>query len=236
MQTTPVQSEELDFGGIPASHVRIKRSCEECALTVAEVEVYASASCPAVGETRLVPPGPVTLEAVGQEGGLCTLAKRTVNSEDIIPLARSYDYAGWGNAPGEVAHMMLTAGWNCHSEGGTTLCKARLPDLGFGEEYVLTTYSRSITDRDRVSRFISAATFGVTPEDLDGWDYAKPADEAMFDWVQAQMNETEAPPTSLREFWRHNIINYVPGTMGPGMAYDICTSSSRWRNLAFAGK
>jgi hypothetical protein len=205
------------------------------------LQVANATLCPPAGEQLTVHPnnGLLNLIAVGQADLLCTLTKVTRNAEgdigDIIPLARSYDNEGWGNAPGVIPSQLLMNGWNCNTEeeeGVGEFCSASLPVLGEGEEYLLTTYSHSLSDRDQVSRFLSAATFGVTPDDLDQWNYSQPLEEAMSTWMEQQIL---LPYTSHRAVWRRNIVNFSPRSLSAGRVHDICESGHFWRTTALSG-
>lgn len=168
-------------------------------------------SCPSPGFTTALRSyqagGTVTLASVGTMGHLCTLTKITVEFEEIdlvrinqvsgqahvdtiIPLARSYDDVNWSNAAGEIPAVMLPNGWDCVTSGTDDYCSAYLPALEKENElYVLTSYEHTLPVRDEVSRFLSQATFGVTPEELDDarWDGGEGGEFAVVSFAQLSL-------------------------------------------------
>lgn len=156
------------------------------------------------------------------------------------------------------------------TEGGTgyttgdSLCEVTLPTtskrqsngdmLELNTPYFLTYYSRSLTVREELSRFLQRTTFGPTPSELDALEVAYASlqaeglsnEEAMeqlqIEWISSQMDPTTFSNTdwndgkfsSLRAYWRKRLNprmaeTYRIGESGPAP----CEVGSRWRKFAF---
>lgn len=189
-----IQKNKNGLRGMTSQMVSVGQQQQQQQRRSLEASSANALSCPLPGFTTALRSyqagGTVTLASVGTMGHLCTLTKVTIEFEEIdlvrinqvsgqahvdtiIPLARSYDDVNWSNAAGEIPAVMLPNGWDCVTSGAEDYCTAYLPALeNENELYVLTSYEHTLPVRDEVSRFLSQATFGVTPEELDDarWD------------------------------------------------------------------
>ena len=165
-------------------------------------------TCPIVGNgTITVDPGHVMIQTAN--ASLCTLTKYSTSSEGYVvhtPIARSYNGKDWEQAAGEYADSLFDGEILCYDNG----CQINLPELESGSNYILSSFSYTLSDRDMYARFLETATFGITEEQLDTFESTSNNVESnIISWVHNQMNETNTPMTSHRKFWRRGLINRV---------------------------
>jgi len=190
--------------------------------------------CPPLGEpSRSISSGTVFLR-VSEAGILCTLTKTitdisTGNVVTIVPVARSYEGYGWESSAGEYASLKFA----CY-DSGNGMCRTDLPGVGINEDYTLTSHSHDIPQVDEVARFLESATFGVTKEQLDSWNYADPMEETMSQWVNDQMDVVNA--TRHREYWRKRVNPRWNFPHKIGRSDHPCDANSRWRKYPFTKK
>jgi len=215
-------------------------------------------SCPVVGDAPLsIGSGHVML-SIADIATLCTLTK-SVTSETsgetiLIPIARSYDNKLWEQAAGDLAVSIIdNKEILCYSVG----CQLDLPPLRTGESYLLSSSSHSLTESDEYARFLESATFGITQIDIDSLLASpKSVPDNIIDWVSSQMNVTETPLSSHREYWRKRTnsrvstsfkfcfissvtnvnfkINFqAPSSTFIGTPDHPCDQYSRWRKVSF---
>ena len=152
-------------------------------------------ACQSVGkDPTIILAGPTLLERSGSV--LCTLTKVKVDSSSgevisVVPVGRSYDGHDWEPTAGELS----TLPWSCYTSG----CQVSLPRHGDGENYMLTSYNHSLSQRDQVARLLESGTFGSTSSDIDDWNYSTAMESSAASWVAIQMN---MEMTSHRKFWR----------------------------------
>ena len=118
------------------------------------------------------------------------------NLTNISPVALSYDDGDWENAAGDFATALLHGQEFGDYAAGSHIT---LPDLGMNEGYFLTSFSHSVSETDKVARFLETSTFGTTAGDLAAWDNVALTTATIKQWIQDQMN---LPVTSHREFFR----------------------------------
>lgn len=144
-------------------------------------------------------------------GILCTLTAASLNNSvvsSVVPLARSYDGFDWERAAGEIATAFHRhQSWSCSSV--YSRCQITLPPLQNGTAYRLASYSRTLSPRNEIARFLETATFGTTQSELaqfynitrNGVNTGN-LQTRMARWVWRQMNVSLVGMTSHREFWR----------------------------------
>lgn len=165
-------------------------------LLFASAQAQLDFSCPdAPGERNtfaLTIPNNVSLTIPQGHNVLCTLALET-ESGAYLPLARSYNGHRWERAGGGFASR-LEEEWSCVVDD--TVCTLFLPA---GSTYVLQRRGRSgsVSNVDRIARFLEAATFGGTRTDLAKW-----GDQTFAQFIEAQIN---MKPTLHREFYRQRM-------------------------------
>ncbi len=154
--------------------------------------------CPLEGEPpKSISSGPIILTNSG-ESSLCTLTKQITDGKDlkILPIARSYEGNSWEKGPGELSVSIFK---QVDLECTPSTCSLELPSLTSGENYVLTSYSHTTSNKDTVARLLESTTFGVTKADLESWNYSKDMNEVTAEWVKDQIG---VDMTSHREYWR----------------------------------
>ena len=167
--------------------------------------------CPLVEDAPLsIGSGHVML-SIADSATLCTLTKSVTSDFSgetiLIPVARSFDNNPWEHAAGEQAVSTLgTKDILCYNVG----CQLDLLDLKPGEEYILSSSSHSLSESNEYARFLETATFGTTQADLDSF-LASPmiVQDDIIDWLSSQMNISETPLSSHREYWRKRINSRV---------------------------
>ena len=75
------------------------------------------------------------------------------------------------------------------------------------------------------------ATFGVTREDLIGFDSSGPVDVDIARWIKSQMENVDL--TSHREYFRKHAIHHYPDDKFAFRTYRPCEVGSKWRKYAF---
>ena len=168
-------------------------------------------SCPPVGSDPVaLDNGPVLLQIM--DSSLCTLTRSATSPDGNVihtPIARSYDGNAWEQAAGEIADTLFDGPILCYDRG----CQINLPEAEVGSQYVLSSSSYSLSDRDKYARFLETASFGITEEQLNDFESSpKSAESKIASWIQNQMNESKTPMTSHREFWRRGVKNRVSKT------------------------
>ena len=142
---------------------------------------------------------------------LCSLNKAVTSPETgdvtLIPIARSYDGNEWEQAAGKYAFSLFHDNdILCYTEG----CKVKLPPLEEDSEYLLTTSTYSLSEKDEYARFLETASFGITEEQLDDFEASSlNIGENIINWLSDQMNASIVHMTSHREFWRKGVNNRV---------------------------
>lgn len=151
---------------------------------------------------------------------LCTLSVLD-EGNNTIPMARTYDGHSWERVGGALAQLYPE--WDCIDNGDAT-CTTWLPE----GQYTLQNRPSSAagSDKDSVARFLETASFGVTPDDLEQWDYT--SSTAFADYLNKQMYTVA--PTSHRTFYRTR-MNPSWRFHKPEFAanLDPCAPSSTWR-------
>ena len=165
-------------------------------------------SCPPVGSNPLaLDAGTVMLQIM--DTSLCTLTRHATSADGNVihtPIARSYDGNDWEQSAGELADTLFGRPILCYDRG----CQISLPEADVGSQYVLSSSSYSLSDRDKYARFLETASFGTTEEQLDALTSSPNSTESNIAlWIEKQMNETMTPMTSHREFWRRGVNNRV---------------------------
>ena len=162
-------------------------------------------TCPSVGDVPLTlsSGGSVMLSVAGAT--LCTLTKSVTSGGKVtlIPIARTYNENPWEQSAGEYAASIFDDNdIICYEIG----CQINLPSLEASEHYLLSSSSHSLSERDEYARFLETSTFGITQEQLDTFgDSSSNVGDDIVNWVSDQMNSTQIPMTSHREYWRRGI-------------------------------
>ena len=180
----------------------------------------------------------VTLSATDS---LCTLTEVQTDSssgEDnqIIPVARSYNGREWESAAGEKASSIFASPGSLVCSDVTSKCTISLPAPGANARFVLTSYGRSVSQRNEVARFLDQNTFGVTTDDLDVLDVADWTSNPALrraNYVKDQMDTTKTAMTSHREYWRARANPKVTHSSQVGRTDHPCDPDSRWRKYSF---
>lgn len=154
-------------------------------------------SCPTQdGETiNLGSSGGVFELELSNTGLLCTLTKVMTDGSTStpFPIARSYDAFEWESAAGPLATQTFEDNdIRCDYD----YCSMTLPSLTEAN-YVLTAFNHSISPRDEAARFLEMATFGPLSTEIDAI-----TDVSRAGYISSQMDETQTPITSHREYWR----------------------------------
>ncbi len=194
-------------------------------------------TCPAPGLT--VTPIPsnctVTIPIITDPTQLCTLVRRGLDGTHRAPVARSYahissDRSEWEVTAGLYSHSNSGVGIDCSAATslGQYTCDVTLPLLEEGEEYVLETFTRTLSPEATAARFLEQATFGATRSTIDA---LVDSDLDYEMWLNEQMYEI--PASSLREYYRKRTnpkyeFGYYVGSVGSGP----CELYSRWRTYA----
>jgi len=189
-------------------------------------------SCPIDESTPSeISSGPVML---ARSSSLCVLTKAIVeldgNLTGIAPVALSYDGGDWENAAGDFSTALLRGQeFGDYSVGS----HITLPDLPTNQTYYLTSYSRHVSETDKLARLLETATFGTTAKDLANWTKGDLTTATAKEWIQDQMS---LPVTSHREFFRQRTNTRLIHPVGIGRSNHPCGKLSRWRNFAFSSK
>ncbi len=164
-------------------------------------------SCPLVGNAPfIVSSGSVLLQVVEEET-LCTLTKSRTPVETgettLIPIARSYDNNTWEKSAGEFAASIFGGKEiPCYPSG----CQVELPALEEGAQYLLSSYSHSLSETEEYARFLETATFGTTQNQLDLFGESnESAKNTIARWLADQMDSNITQITSHREYWRRGL-------------------------------
>ncbi len=156
-------------------------------------------SCPPVGAYDIVDEGSIVLV---RSASLCTLTKITLDGSGSIhtsiPLARSYHNHDWEVSAGELASTLFVDGIVCRTSG----CQVDLISIPSNSQYRLTSYSKTLSNRDTFARFLETATFGTLSGDLVG---ANGQNSQIISWIKTQMDTGSTPITSHRRFWRERV-------------------------------
>ena len=152
----------------------------------------------------------------------------TTPTLNYIPVSRSYDGHDWETVSGLYSSLHI----ECATDGNRK-CVLTVPAVMTGESYQITRYTRTVSDRVKVSRFLERATFGPNLAEIDAFDTTT-LHLAMAQYVQDLIDK---PVDSHREFWRRHLNNrkletYKHGISGP----KPCDQFSRWRIFAFTKK
>jgi hypothetical protein len=180
----------------------------------------------------------VTLSSVDT---LCTLTEVQTDAssgEDtqIIPIARSYNGRKWESAAGGKAASIFASSGSLVCSDVTSKCTIALPTTGVNSRFVLTSYARSVSQRNEVARFLDQNTFGVTTDDLNALDAADwTSDSALrrANYVKDHMDTTKTAMTSHREYWRARTNPKVTHSSQVGRTDHPCDPDSRWRKYSF---
>ena len=152
-------------------------------------------------------------------GSLCTLVQVSATDE-VKPVARSYDGEDWEAAAGDFASTsVLCNGGECHIESILAASK---------NKYLLTSFTHELTDDQIKARFLERTTFGPTKADIKAFNgnAAK--------WVKNQIN---APMSSHRAYWRSKVTSWHPETQHIGiLSTNPCNQGARYRRYAFLEK
>jgi len=184
-------------------------------------------------------------------GTLCTLTTASFNNNSIvtsiIPLARSYDGYEWERAAGNFAtDFYRKQSWtyldNNSDNSSLSSCQIILPTLPKGMVYRIASYSRSLSARDEIARFLEMTTFGITQIELtqfynitnDSNNNNQTLLNRMARWVSRQMNTSLVEMTSHREFFRKRANMRANGPFRVGIPLHPCKALSRWRTFAFS--
>lgn len=194
--------------------------------------------------------------AVPQESSLlCTLTLELSSEATpiVIPVARTYNGHPWERAGGRFLETyapselrLFQPGNDNDDDGGDadpwaqctgTVCTVRLPVTGSNGVYSLQTRAAGVSASSQVqkARFLEAATFGATPQDLlsSAADSFSPAG-----WLQDQMHG-EGLITSHRAWYRRH-MNPHWGYHKPDFAagLDPCDGAvpTTWRRHIFTVK
>lgn len=180
----------------------------------------------------------VTLSSVDT---LCTLTEVQTDAssgEDtqIIPIARSYNGRKWESAAGGKAASIFASSDSPVCSDVTSKCTIALPTAGANSRFVLTSYARSVSQRNEVARFLDQNTFGVTTDDLnvlDVVDWTSNPALHRANYVKDQMDTTKTAMTSHREYWRARTNPKVTHSSQVGRTDHPCDPDSRWRKYSF---
>jgi hypothetical protein len=180
-------------------------------------------TCPNVGATTDV----IDLESLTLEntmvGFLCTLVEVSPTDE-IKPIARSFDGNDWESYAGDFAGTTFS----CVS--GTCSIGSVSQKAG-GYQYVLTSFTHSLSNDQKKARFLERTTFGPTKDEIIAYD------EDAANWVKDQIDPAVKPITSHRAFWRSRATAWHPETQMSGTLFTSpCDSDARYRRYAFIEK
>jgi len=166
--------------------------------------------CPNHGSTPVsVSAGSIVLQV---SDSLCTLTKVTTSIETgeitSIPVARSYDNNPWEKSASSSVSMFGKEEILCYPVG----CQMQLSELESGAEYMLSSFSHSLSKTDEYARFLETATFGTTQQQLDVFTNSpKNVQETIASWLTDQMNPNVTNITSHRAYWRRGLNGRVRG-------------------------
>jgi hypothetical protein len=157
-------------------------------------------------------------------GFLCTLVEVS-STDDIKPIARSYDGNDWEPYAGDFAYATFA----CYS--GACNVDSVTQKTG-GYRYFLTSSTHVLSnDALKKARFLEKTTFGPTKADISAFN----GDAA--NWVKDQVNSAVTPLTSHRAFWRSRVTAWHTEPQRSGTLFTSpCDSGARYRGYAFINK
>lgn len=226
--------------------------------------VVAELSDSATGSTKEAPSSIPILLPPSASDRLCILHRTASTSTDngttgaYQAIGRTYGGYDWESVAGPEIRATYTCGVDPTVSSTQRYCQlvldhsaplssfngnqGLLPSSRIDAAYVyyLTSYESSLSDRDRIARFLERTTYGPTRSDLDNFQQrldnteGKSLPLAQAQWVQEQMNAEDVGISSHREYWRKRlnpraIESYYMGEVGP----EPCEVNSRWRKFAF---
>lgn len=151
---------------------------------------------------------------------------------NIIPVARSYDNNDWEKVAGPYDSKLQISGC-CSLDIPTNVHGMTNDSSKF--QLLLMSFSSNLTPQEEVSRFFQQTTFGPTKHMITSWNYAQDLQTGMKNWVSSQMDESQTPVTSHREFFRKRMDGqafFQARTKYYGPKFP-CDEFSRWREYAF---
>jgi len=155
-----------------------------------------------------------------------------VTKGKYVPVGRSYNGNDWERVAGANDKLDYTCEVD-ETISSDKLCQVNLP-IYENTTYYLTSYNHTISDKNKVARFLEKSTFGVTPADLKAWDY-NDTDASIGKWVEEQM--TTAGMSSHRAYFRKRLNPRSTETYRYSVAgKKACEKFSRWRRFAFTLK
>ena len=172
---------------------------------------------------------------VPRDGVSVTDFSKTADSKDFIlePVLRSFDKKPWQALAGPYSNKSKI--FNC--DKNNCLVNFRVNREGT-YKYVLMTFENAFQDasEDR-ARFLAQTTFGPKMSEITGWSHAEGIN-GFADWMRKQMDVTQTPITSQREYYRKYLdwsMVHEAATLGTVTPLNPCSQYSRWRDYAITG-
>jgi len=172
----------------------------------------------------------VLLRVVAKTGNAnLNIITRNSNAADfnIVPVARSYNNRNWERVAGPYAQNLEVN--NC--------CSVVIPSLSNLQagKFILMSFSHSVTNKEKVSRFFQQTTFGPTMAMINSWNYGNNILSEMGKWVKRQVNPNQVSPTSHRQYFRERVdfSTYRHSAYKHYRPRHPCGRYARWREYAF---
>jgi len=148
-----------------------------------------------------------------------------LDSGNLIPYARSYSAHDWEAAPGPKA--VPSSGIVC----GDTACSVDLPPPSSGSYVITTKPTNTLTDEEKVARFLEMTTFGPLSSEIDGLVGGGSFGET--ERANAVRTQMDLPMSSHREYFRRNSNPKWDATTANARSDHPCDPNSRWRDYAY---
>jgi hypothetical protein len=172
---------------------------------------------------------------VPRDGVSVTDFSKTADSKDFIlePVLRSFDKKPWQALAGPYSNKSKI--FKC--DKNNCIVNFRVNRKGT-YKYVLMTFENAFQDanEDR-ARFLAQTTFGPKMSEITGWSHAEGIN-GFADWMRKQMDVTQTPITSQREYYRKYLdwsMVHEAATLGTVTPLNPCSQYSRWRDYAITG-
>ena len=136
---------------------------------------------------------------------LCALSR--ISGDNYEPIGRSYGGHDWEVVSGPEFRNQYKCGIDPVFSATERYCQIILqkPTSGADATYSLTSYMSSLSDTDKIARFLERTTFGATRGDIAAFQQLQEETAgglrlAQATWVKDQI--LNAGITSHREYWR----------------------------------
>jgi len=151
-----------------------------------------------------------------------------LTSGNLIPYARSYSAHDWEAAPGPKAAP--SSGIVC----GDTACSVDLPPPSSGSYVIMTKLTSTLTDEEKIARFLEMTTFGPQRAEIN--DILNAVGGEGFGETEraaAVRTQMDLPKSSHREYFRRNSNPKWDATTANARSDHPCDPNSRWRDYAY---